>query len=200
MNPIPRQLFAWSTILLLILAQNPRAAFAQTTAPKRPPTFSKEIVRIFQNRCQRCHHVGAPFAPMPLTNYKEVRPWAKSIQKKVVLKEMPPWYADSSPGEFTNDISISQQEIDSISQWVNARAPQGSRADLPPMKTFENTWQIGEPDIVIDTGIDFNVPATGTLPLRNFSVQTNFGEDRWLSAIEARRGNLAVIHQVVVSV
>lgn len=200
MNPIPRQLFAWSTILVLILAQNPRAAFAQTTAPKRPPTFSKEIVRIFQNRCQRCHHVGAPFAPMPLTNYKEVRPWAKSIQKKVVLKEMPPWYADSSPGEFTNDISISQQEIDTISQWVNARAPQGSRADLPPMKTFENTWQIGEPDIVIDTGIDFNVPATGTLPLRNFSVQTNFGEDRWLSAIEARPGNLAVVHQVVVSV
>ena len=70
---------------------------------------------------------------MPLTNYKEVRPWAKSIQKKVVLKEMPPWYADSSPGEFTNDISISQQEIDSISQWVDARAPQGSRADLPPI-------------------------------------------------------------------
>ena len=183
-------------VVLLVMAFSTRTAGAQNSARQKPPTFSKEIVRIFQNRCQSCHHPGAPFAPMSLVEYRAVRPWAKAILKKVVLREMPPWHADSSVGEFVNDISISQQEIDTIAQWVEARAPQGDRADLPPLKVFESDWQIGEPDLVLDMGVDFDVPATGTLPLQSFRIDTEFEKDRWLSAIEARPGNREVVRQI----
>ncbi|MBI1784725.1 hypothetical protein HYR69_06230, partial [Candidatus Sumerlaeota bacterium] len=42
------------------------------------PTFNKEVVRIFQNRCQDCHRTGIQFTPMGLMSYNEVRPWVKS--------------------------------------------------------------------------------------------------------------------------
>ena len=191
-----RLIVVLAMLLLMIFVTTPRMAVAQNDARRRPPTFSKEIVRIFQNRCQSCHHPGAPFAPMSLLEYREVRPWAKAIHKKVVLREMPPWHADSSVREFANDISISQQEIDTIAQWVKARAPQGNPADLPPVKVFENDWQIGEPDLILDMGVEFDVPATGTLPLQYFRIDTEFGEDRWLSALEAFPGNRDVVRQI----
>ena len=187
-------------MFLAVATMNAPGAVAQAGASQKPPTFSKDIVRIFQNRCQSCHHPDAPFAPMSLREYREVRPWAKAIRKKVRSRKMPPWHADSSVGEFANDISISQEEIDAIVRWVDARAPQGNRADLPPMKNFDDGWQIEEPDVVLDMGVDFDVPATGTLPLQYFRIDTDFGEDKWLSAMEARPGNPKVVREIVIYV
>ena len=164
------------------------------------PTFNKEIIRIFQNRCQSCHHSGAPFTPMSLSNFGVIRPWAKAIQKRVVSGDMPPWQADSAAGEFANDISITQQEIDTISRWVDARAPQGNRADLPPLKDFKREWFIETPDVVLDTGVDFDVPANGTLPVQTFRIKTDFGEDKWVSAVEAQPGNREAVQQIDVFV
>lgn len=186
--------------LLAVATINAPAAVAQDGASQKPPTFNKEIVRIFQHRCQSCHYPSAPFAPMALVDYRQTRPWAKSIKRQVGSKAMPPWHADSSNREFDNDISLSQQEIDTIVQWVDARAPQGNPADLPPMKTVERGWQIGEPDVVLDMGVDFDVPAIGTIPLQYFRIDTDFGEDKWLSALEARPGDPSVVRQIVIYV
>ena len=40
---------------------------------------------------------------MSLMDYKEVRPWAKSVKERVVDRSMPPWFADPKHGEFAND-------------------------------------------------------------------------------------------------
>ncbi|MCH7958828.1 MAG: hypothetical protein IID08_01780 [Candidatus Hydrogenedentes bacterium] len=102
--------------------------------------------------------------------------------------------------EYANDISLTQEEIDTIAQWVRARAPKGNPADLPPAMTFENDWQIGEPDVVLDMNVDFEVPAAGILALQVFRIDTDFEEDKWLSALEVRPGNLDVVSQIVVYV
>jgi hypothetical protein len=62
-------------------------------------TFSKDVAPIIQKNCQVCHRPGE-VAPMSFMNYKEVRPWARSIREKVVSREMPPWFADPKHGEF----------------------------------------------------------------------------------------------------
>jgi hypothetical protein len=48
-------------------------------------TFSKDVAPIIQKNCQVCHRPGE-VAPMSFMNYKEVRPWAKSIREKVVTR------------------------------------------------------------------------------------------------------------------
>ena len=70
---------------------------------------------------------------MSLLTYEEVRPWAKSIKQKVLAREMPPWYIDKNVGvrHFKNDVSLSDEEIATIVNWVDAGAPKGNPADMP---------------------------------------------------------------------
>jgi len=56
-------------------------------------TFTRDVAAILNNNCAVV--IGrARIAPMSLLNYKEVRPWAKSIREVVVERRMPPWLAD----------------------------------------------------------------------------------------------------------
>src|SRR4029453_5552582 len=44
------------------------------------------------------------------------------------------------------------------------------------------------------------LPATGVIPLQSFDVPTNFEEDVWIQAAEARYGDAPHVHHIVVSV
>src|SRR4051794_1537242 len=50
------------------------------------PTFYADVLPILQNRCQECHREGE-IGPMPLTTYKEVRPWAQAIRANVIARK-----------------------------------------------------------------------------------------------------------------
>ena len=63
---------------------------------------------------------------------------------------MPPWHADSSVGRFLNERRLTDAERDTIVEWVDAGAPEGDRAKLPPLPTFADGWQIGTPDVIIE--------------------------------------------------
>ena len=145
------QWFAGVAMLAAILAL-PAAATAQTAPAPAAPTFSKDVAPILQRSCQTCHRQGE-IAPMALTTYQEVRPWARSIKNRVVARDMPPFHVDRTIGiqSFKDDPSLSDDEIQLIARWVDAGAPQGNAADMPPPRTFAKTgdWQIGEPDLVI---------------------------------------------------
>src|SRR6476661_3354119 len=91
-------------------------------------TFAKDIAPIFQEKCEICHRTEG-MAPMSLATYRDVRPWVRSIKRKVEARDMPPWYVDKTVGiqKFANDRSLSDHEIDIISRWVDAGAPQGDQ-------------------------------------------------------------------------
>src|SRR5258706_7359261 len=91
------------------------------------PTFNTDVAPIIYSRCVSCHRPGQA-APMALLSYRDVRPWAQAIKRKVAAREMPPWYADARFGTFRNNPSLTQQEIDTIVDWVNAGARQGEDA------------------------------------------------------------------------
>src|SRR6266542_6529998 len=170
-----------------------------TGAEAAAPTFSKDIAPILVKNCISCHRPGE-IAPMSLMSYKEVRPWAKSVREKVARREMPPWHADPAHGEWTNDRRLSQKEIDAIVAWVDGGAPEGDQKDLPPLPKFAAGWQIGEPDVVFYMPEDFTVPAEGAVPYMYFTVPTNFKEDKYIAAMEARAGELSVVHHIVIYV
>src|SRR5713226_3747947 len=126
-----------------------------------PVTFSKDVAPIVQKRCQTCHRPGQ-VAPMSFLNYKEVRPWAKSIKAAVLTKKMPPWFADPAHGEFSNDAHLSQQEIETISAWVEGGALEGNPKDMPANPTFVDGWTIGKPDVVLSMTDEYSIPTEGT--------------------------------------
>src|SRR5262245_29356240 len=166
---------------------------------KASPTFSKDVAPIFFKNCVGCHRAGE-IAPMSLITYKEVRPWAKSIREKVTTREMPPWHVDPHYGKWENDRRLSQKEIDTIIAWVDSGAKEGDPKELPALPKMTSGWQIGEPDLVLQMPTEFTVPAEGAVPYQYFTVPTNFKEDRYIEALEARAGNLSVVHHIVMMV
>ncbi|HWP43585.1 MAG TPA: cytochrome c [Blastocatellia bacterium] len=167
--------------------------------PQQIVTFTKEVAPILYKNCVVCHRAGEA-APMSLISYREARPWARSIKEVVVDRRMPPWYADPSHTEFSNDRRLSQKEIDTIVAWVDGGAKEGDPKDLPPPPKFTEGWSIGKPDVVLSMTEEFNVPAEGVIPYKYFAVPTNFTEDKYVQFAEIRQGNRAVVHHVIVSV
>ncbi|MBI3696679.1 MAG: cytochrome c, partial [Acidobacteria bacterium] len=124
------------------------AAVAATDTPT--VTFSKDVAPILQKNCQGCHRPGEP-APMSLLSYQEARPWAKAMKEALLLKRMPPWFADPHSGKkFANDRSLSQTEIETLVAWADTGAKEGNPKDLPPPRQFIEGWNIGKPDAVFE--------------------------------------------------
>ncbi len=167
---------------------------ANTTAP---PTYTKNVAGVLNKRCVECHRKGE-VAPMAFTSYKEVRPWAKAIKEAVSSRKMPPWLADPHVGAFSNDRRLTPQELETVSRWADAGAPEGDAKDLPPAPQFVEGWSIGKPDAVIDIGTDFEVPATGTVKYQYVVVETGFTEDKWIEAAEIRPDKRSVVHHIIV--
>ena len=122
-------------------------------------TFSRDVAPILQQSCQGCHRTGQ-MGPMSLMTFEEVRPWARAIRSKVVERVMPPWHLDKTVGiqEFENDLSLTDDEIDTIARWVDAGAPRGNPADLPPPVDWpdDNVWHMAErygrePDLIVSS-------------------------------------------------
>ena len=125
-------LTVWALIAALALLAMPERAAAQD-ASSGQVTFTKDIAPILQRSCENCHRKGG-VAPMPLSTYDEVRPWARAIKTKTSAREMPPWFIEKNVGiqRFKDDPSLSDDEIARIARWVDGGASRGNPADMPP--------------------------------------------------------------------
>jgi len=169
---------------------------AQKASPanSNAPTFSKDVAPIFQEKCQVCHRPNN-MAPMSLMTYEETRPWVRSIKLRVSKREMPPWHLDKSVGiqEFKNDISLSDEQVDTIVKWIDAGAPQGNPKDLPRARTFsdEDQWHIGTPDLIVKSPT-YMVPAEAPDWWGDLEAPSGLTEDRYVQAIETRPQGISV--------
>ena len=155
-------------------------------------TFSRDVAPILNQHCVGCHRPGE-IAPMSLMTYREARPWARSIARVVASRQMPPWFADPDHGEWANDPSLPEDEIDAIVAWVDGGAQAGDPALLPEPPTFTEGWQLGEPDYVIELP-PVTVPADGPDLFLNQFVTIDIPERRWIRAVEFRPGAPRVNH------
>ncbi len=164
---------------------------------KSAVTFNKDVAPILYKDCAQCHRPN-DIAPMSLLSYKEARPWARSIKEKVVTRQMPPWDADPKYGEFSNVHRLSDRDIDTISRWVDQGAIEGNPKDLPPVPDFvEGGWEIGKPDVVLSMQEEYTVEVDAPDNYINFTIPTNFKEDKWIQAAEIHPGNKTVVHHVI---
>lgn len=171
-------------------------ARTRTGPPKGDITYSRHVAAIVNRHCAECHREGE-LAPFPLTSYESVAGWADTIREVVSESRMPPWFADPKHGTFINDSSLSEDEKKTLFAWIDNGCPQGDLADLPTPPAFTTGWRMGQPDVVYRMTESYTVPAEGTVDYQYFKVDTNLKEDVWVAAAEARPGNPAVVHHIV---
>jgi mono/diheme cytochrome c family protein len=169
---------------------------AQSAPPASQVTYTKDIAPILQRSCENCHRADGG-APMSLTTYEEVRPWARAIKQRTSIGPhagvMPPWYMEKNIGiqSFKEDPSLSDEEIATIATWVDTGAPRGDPADMPPPRKWAdaNEWTIGTPDLIVtlpDITVKANSPDWwGEIP----HVPTGLKEDRYVTAVQVHEIN-----------
>jgi mono/diheme cytochrome c family protein len=154
------------------------------------PTYAKEVSRIIQDNCQICHQPGQ-IGPMSLTSYEEVRPWAPLIQLRVSQREMPPYQYDNHVGvqELKDDWRLSDADIKTVVDWVDAGSPLGNLEDLPPAREYPavGEWrlaaELGQPDHIIKS-TPWDVPANGQDLWWEPEVDAGISETRCIKAVE----------------
>lgn len=163
---------------------------------KAPVTFNNQIIRIFQQNCQVCHHPG-DIGPFSMMNYRDVLPYARAIKRETQERRMPPWKPAPGYGEFQGERRLTQAQIDLIVRWVDSGAPEGDPRDLPPTLEFSEKWTLGTPDLVLEPEADFTVPAEGKDIYRCFSIPTGLLENRFVAGVEVRPGARSLVHHVI---
>jgi len=191
----------WKVPLLftaaLIVAPVHTLRYAEAT----PPTFYRNVLPILQQHCQSCHRSGEIASSIPLANYQETRQWASGIRDATRSKAMPPWFADPCCGRFSNDPSLTADEIRTLTAWANSGAPAGDLRETPPSSpAWESGWNIPSPDRVLQMAKPVAIPAQGDVEYTYEIVPTNFLEDKWVQMSELRPSSRAHVHHAVVYV
>jgi len=156
--------------------------------------FNREIVRIFDRKCLACH--GRNAIGMPLSTYREVRPWSRAIREEIVEGRMPPTSAVRGYARLKDDISLSPRELATILTWVDGGVPRGDDSDLPasPKAALPAT-----PDHAITLPAQ-PVPGGGEDVVRHVTVASGLDQARWVRTFEVRPGDRRLLRAAFVSI
>ena len=199
-GPLPVALALRQVVEVTLTADTVRSNAVQVAfSPSAGPdvTFSNQIARLFQARCQTCHRPGE-VAPFSLLEYEPAREWAAAIKQSTQTRSMPPWKAVPGHGEFLGERRLSEVEVDLVARWVDAGAPEGDPADLPEPLIFNPDWQEGEPDLIIQAPEYLPDPNLSD-DYRCFSVAIpdDITERKSITKVELQPGNRQIVHHVI---
>jgi hypothetical protein len=135
---------------------------------------------------------------MPFQSYEQARPFAAAIRKAIQTKSMPPWFAEPGIGHFSNDPTLTRQEVGMLAGWADGNAPQGDPADGPAPRQWAEGWTIPRPDVILKMEQPVSVPAEGDVAYTYEIVPTHFAEDRWVQMSEVLPSLRANVHHAVV--
>jgi hypothetical protein len=170
---------------------------ARAGGPKPAPTYHKQVVSILQKHCQDCHRPGQ-VAPFSLLTYEQARKRASDLVAVTTEHKMPPWPASTTEGGPFRDARVmTDDEVATLSAWVEAGCPEGDPNQAPPPRTWASEWPLGEPDLVLTMPEAYAVAAEGSDDYRVFVIPTGLGQGRWVSAIDFKPGNPRVVHHVL---
>ena len=135
---------------------------------------------------------------MPFMTYEQSKKWARPIAEAVGSKKMPPWFADPRFGHFSDDLSLTPQQVETLSAWADANAPAGNPRDAPPLRDWTAGWNIAPPDEVLRMPKAVAIPPHGDIEYTYEIVPTGFREDKWIQMSEVRPSSRAHVHHAVV--
>ena len=173
----------------------------------RPPlegqdavTYTKDISPIIYKNCTVCHRAGE-IGPFPLTNFEEVRDEAFTILSVTRKGYMPPWMPNREFSKFKllGERGLTDQEIKTIAQWVEAGMPEGDPAIEAPMPKFAKGSALGNPDLTLRADEPYKIKGSNEDEYRVFVLPTGLSEDRDLVGVEFRPGNRAILHHALLA-
>lgn len=161
------------------------------------PTYHGDVAPIISQKCAACHQPGG-IAPFALTTYEPARARASQIAAYTRARIMPPFLIETGGecGSFDESTALTEAEIATIGEWVEAGAPEGTPVELAPRSLPE-----------LAGGRDFDLPLFeprvegGPLAefdeYRCFPVEHGLDADRYVTGYDVVPGNARLVHHVL---
>jgi hypothetical protein len=165
-------------------AQHARISYAQTIAP------------LIEQKCVICHEEGG-IGPMQFTSYEKIKGMAPMIREVLRTKRMPPFHADTTVTHFLDDQSLTNEQIATLTHWIEAGAPRGSGADPLAGKTHVAAeWPMGKPDVILNVPA-YTIPANGVVDYQRPTTPYPVTEGRWLRAATFKVDQRQAVHHIL---
>ena len=157
-----------------------------------PVTFTRDVAPILFENCSSCHRPEG-IAPFSLLTYDEAKSYATAIVDATRNRLMPPWKPEPGYGEFLDARRLTSEQIAILRQWVDDGLLEGDPTWLPRPPTWNGQWQLGTPDLVIETD-PYTLRASGDDLYRNFVLPIETSTSRRIRAWEFLPASGAVHH------
>ena len=191
-------LFAVGTGAMMLASAIGAAGGAQTPAPAAVPTFSRDVAPILYAHCVECHRAGE-IAPMPLVTYPgeyargHARSPARSAPER--CRRGTPMRRPAPSG--TNAFSRQNRRTSSNAGRRQARRKAMRRTSrLLPCSHAAGASASPTPSSRCKRTTPYR--RAGRSSTRTSTFQPGSREERWVQAIEARPGNRALVHHILV--
>lgn len=173
-------------ICLLLLSLN---SFSQVN-------WTNSISCILYSHCTTCHNPNG-IAPFPLLTYSDAAANASAIKDQVQSRSMPPFLADVNYQQYAHQKTLTQDEIDLISNWVDNGFPSGDTTTALPAPVYASGSTFINPDFSASIG-SYTVPALNNDEYRCFILSNPSASDAYITALEVIPGNRAAVHHVLI--
>ena len=154
-------------------------------------SYANTIAPMLNDNCVSCHRDGG-IGPWAMTDYNMVRGFSLMIREVVRTQRMPPWHADPHVGTFSNDRSLSEDEIRTLVHWIEP-VPRGDGPDL--LAQSAKAWPVwaraGRHHRYTCRGC-----SRGVVDYKYKMVTNPLDEDVWAAA-EIIPGDRSVLHHVI---
>lgn len=158
--------------------------------------YATDVAKIIYQKCSSCHRSGE-IGPMSLTNYDEVVSWGGMVKYVTANKIMPPWKTDPEYSSVLGENYLNDDEIQLISEWVDAGMPRGDINQEPPFPDFPEGSVLGTPDLVLEMKEEWLHKGNSQDSYRYFVLPTDFPQDKIIKTIEFRPGNPKIVHHAL---
>ena len=156
-------------------------------------SYANDVAPILAEKCVACHTEGG-MGPFPMDSYTVVKTMAPMIREALRTKRMPPFHSDAHWGNWRNNMLLTNEEILTVVNWVEAGAPRGDGGDpLAEKKYVPPEWPLGQPDAIVEIPA-FDVPESGYIDYQERSVDSKLTEGKWLKATAWAGSSPAVHH------
>lgn len=177
--------------------RRPIVPFAATLRDGQELSYYRDIKPIITANCETCHRVGG-LAPFTLESYAKLKSYGKAVKFAVQSRAMPPWSADPGHQEYRDDISLSDEEIATISAWVDGGYVEGNALDyVPPPTKEEAIFDVVLP--ALPEGETYLPDQEWTDEYRCFviPIPENLAATPWVTGFTTIPGNAKIIHHLV---
>jgi hypothetical protein len=177
----------------------PLVAIAASRGESAPPSFSKDVAPIVQQKCTGCHRLGG-IAPFPFETARQISQRSSSIAAAVQTGTMPPWPPGAKSPAYVGETTrrLSARERATVLAWARA----GGRIDGParkPLPRPPTTARPGESilDLRLPAAYRPSAPKGTTDDYRCFLLDPNVSGDMSVTSARIEPGARKVVHHVI---